>query len=109
MQIFNTLTRQKEEFVPQVPGEYRIYVCGICALAALMSRTCACSISDPMALTKASKLLFSILLSFLFIVVCFESHKGKPNNRHFMKLADCFYSWLNLFIAFALMSSAMSI
>ncbi len=28
MQIFNTLTRQKEEFIPQVPGEYRIYVCG---------------------------------------------------------------------------------
>ncbi len=28
MQIFNTLTRQKEELVPQVPGEYRIYVCG---------------------------------------------------------------------------------
>lgn len=28
MQIFNTLTRQKEEFVPQKPGEYRIYVCG---------------------------------------------------------------------------------
>ena len=28
MQIFNTLTRQKEEFVPQMPGEYRIYVCG---------------------------------------------------------------------------------
>ena len=25
MQIFNTLTRQKEEFVPQVPGEYRIF------------------------------------------------------------------------------------
>ena len=24
MQIFNTLTRQKEEFVPQVPGEYRL-------------------------------------------------------------------------------------
>ena len=28
MQIFNTLTRQKEEFIPQKPGEYRIYVCG---------------------------------------------------------------------------------
>ena len=28
MQIFNTLTRQKEEFVPQEPGVYRIYVCG---------------------------------------------------------------------------------
>ena len=28
MQIFNTLTRQKEEFVPQKEGEYRIYVCG---------------------------------------------------------------------------------
>lgn len=28
MQIFNTLTRKKEEFVPTVPGEYRIYVCG---------------------------------------------------------------------------------
>ena len=28
MQIFNTLTRQKEEFVPATPGEYRIYVCG---------------------------------------------------------------------------------
>ena len=28
MQIFNTMTRQKEEFVPQKEGEYRIYVCG---------------------------------------------------------------------------------
>ena len=28
MQIFNTLTRRKEEFVPQQPGVYRIYVCG---------------------------------------------------------------------------------
>ena len=28
MQIFNTLTRKKEEFVPQKPGEYRVYVCG---------------------------------------------------------------------------------
>lgn len=28
MQIFNTLTRKKEEFVPLVPGEYHIYVCG---------------------------------------------------------------------------------
>lgn len=28
MQIFNTLTRKKEEFVPQKEGEYRIYVCG---------------------------------------------------------------------------------
>ncbi|MDD3428717.1 MAG: cysteine--tRNA ligase [Oscillospiraceae bacterium] len=28
MQIFNTLTRTKEEFIPQTPGEYRIYVCG---------------------------------------------------------------------------------
>ncbi len=28
MQIFNTLTRKKEEFIPMVPGEYRIYVCG---------------------------------------------------------------------------------
>ena len=80
----------------------------ICALAALMSRTCACSISDPMALTKASKLLFSILLSLLLIVVCIESYKGKPNYRFSMKLADCFYSWLNLFIALAFTSSAMS-
>ncbi|MBR5252158.1 MAG: cysteine--tRNA ligase, partial [Oscillospiraceae bacterium] len=28
MKIFNTLTRKKEEFVPQVEGEYKIYVCG---------------------------------------------------------------------------------
>ena len=28
MQIFNTMTRRKEEFVPQTPSEYRIYVCG---------------------------------------------------------------------------------
>src|SRR5699024_3792495 len=27
MQIFNTLTRQKEDFVPQQPGVHRIYVC----------------------------------------------------------------------------------
>ncbi|MDO5602766.1 MAG: cysteine--tRNA ligase [Oscillospiraceae bacterium] len=28
MKIFNTMTRKKEEFIPAVPGEYRIYVCG---------------------------------------------------------------------------------
>lgn len=28
MRIYNTLTRKKEEFVPQAPGEARIYVCG---------------------------------------------------------------------------------
>ena len=28
MKIYNTLTRQKEEFVPQIPGEVRMYVCG---------------------------------------------------------------------------------
>ena len=27
MKIFNTLTRKKEEFIPQVEGEYKIYVC----------------------------------------------------------------------------------
>lgn len=34
---------------------------------------------------------FSILLlSLLLIVVCIESYKDKPNNRHTVKLADCF-------------------
>lgn len=28
MQIFNTLTRKKEEFIPIKEGEYKIYVCG---------------------------------------------------------------------------------
>ena len=28
MNVFNTLTRKKEEFIPQVEGEYKIYVCG---------------------------------------------------------------------------------
>ena len=28
MKIFNTMSRQKEEFVPMKEGEYRIYVCG---------------------------------------------------------------------------------
>ena len=28
MQIFNTLSRKKEEFIPLKEGEYRIYVCG---------------------------------------------------------------------------------
>lgn len=28
MKIFNTLTRQKEEFVPIAPGEAKIYACG---------------------------------------------------------------------------------
>ena len=28
MKIYNTLTRQKEEFVPVHPGEARIYSCG---------------------------------------------------------------------------------
>ena len=28
MQIYNTLTRKKEELVPLVPGEYKIYACG---------------------------------------------------------------------------------
>lgn len=28
MQIYNTMTRQKEEFVPVTPGEVKMYVCG---------------------------------------------------------------------------------
>ncbi|HHY91481.1 MAG TPA: class I tRNA ligase family protein, partial [Clostridiales bacterium] len=28
MKIYNTLTRQKEEFIPLVPGEVKMYVCG---------------------------------------------------------------------------------
>ena len=28
MQVYNTLTRKKEEFVPLTEGEYKIYVCG---------------------------------------------------------------------------------
>ena len=28
MQVFNTLTRKKEELVPQTPGEFKIYCCG---------------------------------------------------------------------------------
>ena len=28
MRVFNTLTRQKEELIPLVPGEYKIYACG---------------------------------------------------------------------------------
>ena len=28
MKIFNTLTRQKEEFVPIEPGKVRMYACG---------------------------------------------------------------------------------
>ena len=28
MKVYNTLTRKKEEFITQVPGEARIYVCG---------------------------------------------------------------------------------
>ena len=29
LRIFNTLTRRKEDFVPLVPGEARMYVCGV--------------------------------------------------------------------------------
>ncbi len=29
LRIFNSLTRRKEEFVPLVPGEVRMYVCGV--------------------------------------------------------------------------------
>ena len=28
MQIFNTMTRKKEDFIPQEPGVSRVYVCG---------------------------------------------------------------------------------
>ena len=28
MRLFNTLTRKKEEFIPMVPGEVKMYVCG---------------------------------------------------------------------------------
>ncbi|WP_461209333.1 cysteine--tRNA ligase [Desulfocurvus sp. DL9XJH121] len=31
MQIYNTMTRRKEEFIPQEPGRVRMYVCGITA------------------------------------------------------------------------------
>ena len=29
LRIFNTLTRRKEDFVPLVPGEVGLYVCGV--------------------------------------------------------------------------------
>lgn len=29
MQIFNTMTRKKEDFIPQEPGVYRIYVAAL--------------------------------------------------------------------------------
>ncbi|HRG50551.1 MAG TPA: class I tRNA ligase family protein, partial [Pseudomonadales bacterium] len=29
MKIYNTLTRQKQDFVPLVPNEIRMYVCGM--------------------------------------------------------------------------------
>jgi cysteinyl-tRNA synthetase len=29
LRIFNTLTRRKEDFVPLVAGEVRMYVCGV--------------------------------------------------------------------------------
>ena len=28
MKIFNTMTRQKEEFVPLEPGKVKLYACG---------------------------------------------------------------------------------
>ena len=28
MKVYNTLTRQKEEFVPLEPGKVKMYVCG---------------------------------------------------------------------------------
>ena len=31
MQLYNTLTRKKEEFVPVRPGKVNMYVCGITA------------------------------------------------------------------------------
>lgn len=31
MQLYNTLTRKKEEFIPAVPGKVNMYVCGITA------------------------------------------------------------------------------
>ena len=29
LRVFNTLTRRKEDFAPLVPGEVRMYVCGV--------------------------------------------------------------------------------
>ena len=61
MQIFNTLTRQKEEFVPQVPGEYRIYVCGPTVYnyihignAARSSSSTPCAATSSTAATRSS-------------------------------------------------------
>ena len=61
MQIFNTLTRQKEEFVPQVPGEYRIYVCGPTVYnyihignAARSSSSTPCAVTLSTAATRSS-------------------------------------------------------
>ena len=61
MQIFNTLTRQKEEFVPQVPGEYRIYVCGPTVYnyihignAARSSSSTPCAVTSSTAATRSS-------------------------------------------------------
>ena len=29
LRVHNTLTRKEEEFIPLVPGEVRMYVCGV--------------------------------------------------------------------------------
>ena len=31
MQLYNSLSRKKEEFIPAVPGEVGLYTCGITA------------------------------------------------------------------------------
>ena len=54
MQIFNTLTRQKEEFVPQVPGEYRIYVCGPTVYNYIHIGNARSSFSTPCAVTLST-------------------------------------------------------
>ena len=38
LRIYNTLTRDKQEFTPLVPGQARIYVCGMTVYDYCLSR-----------------------------------------------------------------------
>ena len=61
MKLYNTLTRQKEEFVPITPGEVKMYSCGptvynysMSAMHVRSSFSICCAVTSSTAATRLS-------------------------------------------------------
>ena len=82
MQLYNSLTRKKEEFVPVNPGKVSMYVCGITAL------------SFSSSLTKFNNSFDKIFINSIVLSVSFESENSNAERSEERRVGkECRSRW----------------